>query len=203
MGVNSIVNHTRVEREMNELVILRNNVGKKSNRKLFKIKHLNLIMSNISFQWIPRYRYPMWQLKIISQSLINRILTKGSYKRYDDKDHPRCCYPPHVDRDTEAVCSRETSLNTANVIWQDTPVKKEGGVHSLTARSDIKDLSPRREGRGQEGRWGGPSLILDGNFFLKLHVESLNFRHAASFKKRGGAGLSKKSWQAKQEANMP
>lgn len=49
MGVNSIVNHTRVEREMNELVILRN-VGKKSNRKLFKIKHLNLIMSNISFQ---------------------------------------------------------------------------------------------------------------------------------------------------------
>lgn len=50
MGVNSIVNHTRVEREMNELVILRNNVGKKSNKKLFKIKHLNLIMSNISFQ---------------------------------------------------------------------------------------------------------------------------------------------------------
>lgn len=149
MGVNSIVNHTRVEREMNELVILRNNVGKKSNRKLFKIKHLNLIMSNISFQWIPRYGYPMWQLKIIYQSLINRILTKGSYKRYDDKDHPRCCYPPHVDRDTEAVCSRETSLNTANVIWQDTPVKKEGGVHSLTARSDIKDLSPTTK-----HRWG-------------------------------------------------
>lgn len=166
-------------------------------------------MSKISFQWIPRYRYPMWQLKIISQGLINRILTKGSYKRYDDEDHPRCCYPPHVDRDTEAVCSRETSLNTANVIWQDTPVKKEGGVHSLTARSDIKDPSPRMKHRwgereeGARGRWVGPSLILDGKMFLNFHLESLNFRHAASFKKRGGAGLSKKSWQAKQEANMP
>lgn len=182
MGVNSIVNHTRVEREMIELVILRNNVGKKSNRKLFKIKHLNLIMSNISFQWIPRYRYPMWQLKIISQGLINRILTKGSYKRYDDEDHPRCCYPPHVDRDTEAVCSRETSLNTANVIWQDTPVKKEGGVHSLTARSDIKDLSPRMKHRwgereeGARGRWVGPSLILDGKMFLKFTCRKFKFQ---------------------------
>lgn len=49
MGVNFIVNYIRVEREMNELVILINIVGKKLNRKLFKIKYLNLIMSKILF----------------------------------------------------------------------------------------------------------------------------------------------------------
>lgn len=49
MGVNFIVNYIRVEREMNELVILYNNVGKKLNRKLFKINYLNLIMSKILF----------------------------------------------------------------------------------------------------------------------------------------------------------